>query len=151
MTPWLRRNGYLLLPLALLLAAYWRVFQVWFRSDDFAWLGLKLSVDGPWRLFQSLFLPQAQGTIRVLSERIPYLTFTWLFGYETAPFRLLALVTQAANLVLLARIMLKLTGSRLAGALAPMLWLFNSGLAVALCWFAAYNQILCAFFLLAAF
>jgi len=148
---WLRRNWFLALPVAFLLVAYWKIFLVWFRSDDFAWLGLKLSIDGPRKLWESIFYPQAQGTIRILSERLPYLTFSTLFGYDPVPFRLLSLATQAANGILLGRIVLRITGSRVAAALAPMLWLLNAGMAVVMCWFAAYNQLLAAFFLLLAF
>lgn len=150
MTYWLSRV-YLLVPILFLAAAYWKVFQVWFRSDDFAWLGLKLSIDGPAKLFESLFFPQAQGTIRLFSERLPYLTLSTVFGYETWPFRLLALVTQALNGVLMGWIAVRVTGSHAVGALAPMLWLLNAGMAVALCWFASYNQILAATCLLGGF
>jgi hypothetical protein len=145
------RSAYLIVPVLFLLVAYWKVFYVWFRSDDFAWLGLKLSIDGPAKLFESLFFPQAQGTIRILSERVPYLTLSTLFGYETWPFRLLALATQALNGVLLGLVAVRITGSKLVGGLAPVLWLLNAGMAVALCWFASYNQILAATFLLGAF
>lgn len=151
MPNWLFRHAYLILPVLFLFAAYWKTYYVWFRSDDFAWLGLKLSVDGPRKLFELLFFPQAQGTIRLFSERIPYLALSSVFGYETWPFRTLSLATQTANGVLLGLIALRITGSRVAAALAPVLWLLSAGLAVALCWFAAYNQILAAFCLLAAF
>ena len=59
--------------------------------------------------------------------------------------------TMVLNLILLQSIVLKLTRSQLAAVAAPLLWVLNAGLATPLAWLSAYNQVLCAFFILAAF
>lgn len=125
--------------------------RAWFQQDDFAWLGLSRSVHDPASLAKALFAPLAQGTFRPLSERALFLVFHGLFGLDAQPYRAWVFLTQFANLALLSSIARRLTGSRLAGFLAPVLWVANSTLVVAMCWASAYNQVLCGFFLLLAF
>lgn len=146
-----RTLAYWTVPSLLCLAVYWPGLQAWFQQDDFAWLALGRSIHGPDGGLAALFAPLAQGTIRPLSERAFFLVFHALFGADALPFRAWVFLTQFANLVLLSAIARRVTGSRLAGFLAPVLWVVNSGLAVSLAWTSAYNQILCAFFLLLAF
>jgi len=52
--------------------------------------------------------------------------------------------------VLLGLLVRRVTGSRLAAFLAPALWAVNGGLAMAMSWTSAYNQVLCGTFLLLA-
>lgn len=125
--------------------------KTWFQQDDFAWLGLLAGLHQPSDLWQLLFQPMAQGTIRPISERAFFLTFTALFGMDALPFRLTVFITQIANVLLLTRLVRRLTGSRLAAFAAPVLWLVNTGLMVPMSWTSSYNQILCATFLLTAF
>lgn len=143
--------AYWLLPPLLCLAIYWRGLWVWFQADDFAWLSLPLEVHNAPSLLHALFDPKAQGSIRPLSERAFFLVFESLFGVNPLPFRICVFLTQCANLTLLSAITRLLTGSRLAGFCAAILWLVNCGLIVSMTWTSAYNEILCAFFLLGAF
>ena len=80
------------LPTAVCLLLYWRTLSFWFRADDFAWLGLRLSIHRPWDFLVALFEPQAQGTIRFLSERAFFLTFEKMFGLDSTPFRVAVLL-----------------------------------------------------------
>ncbi|MBM3726295.1 MAG: DUF2029 domain-containing protein [Acidobacteria bacterium] len=137
-------------PLAVFAALYYGTLDIWFMADDFAWLGLRLSVNQPMDLVDALFGPKAQGTVRFLSERAFFMTFEKLFGINALPMKLFVLATQAANLVLLGLIARRLTGTVWAAVLAPAAWCFNGGLAVALSWMSAYNQVLTSFLLLAA-
>lgn len=139
------------LPPALCLCLYWPGLKAWFQQDDFSWLALSLNVKGVRDLPAALFVPMAQGTIRPLSERAYFLLLHALFGIDQAPFRYSVFLTQFANLTLLALIARRLTGSRLAGFLAPVFWTANSALVLTLSWSSAYNQVLCAFFMLLAF
>src|SRR5579863_10115838 len=84
--------AYFLAPILVCLAVYWRVPFIWFRIDDFAWLGLPLDAQdfGLWR---ALFRPQAEGTVRVLSERVFFLVSSSVFGLHAWPFRAIALGT----------------------------------------------------------
>lgn len=138
-------------PTAICIAIYWLGLKAWFHQDDFAWLNLYLSVSDFPTLMHALFAPMAQGTIRPWSERLFFLAFYDIFGLDALPFRVWVFITQAANLVLLASVVRRVTGSRHAGLWAPVLWTVNTALAVPLSWTSAYNQVLCAFFLLLAF
>ena len=143
--------AYWAVPSLLCLLLYWRGLQTWFQADDFGWLRVAASVHSGRDLLRALFTPMSQGTVRVLSERVFYLFFLRLFGMNPLPFHLLAWCTQCASLVLLAAIVRRITGSRPAGFLAPILWVGNSMLPAAMCWIAAYNQVLCGFCLLLSF
>ncbi len=144
----LARAAYWAAPPLFLLAVYRLGLKAWFQQDDFAWLGLRLDVVRWTDLFRVLFAPMAQGTIRPWSERLFFLVFEAVFGIEALPFRIWVFLTQAANLVLLSWIVWKLTRSRLAGLLASVLWTASSALGRPMSWTSAYNQVLCAFFLL---
>lgn len=151
----MKRAECLLIPPAVCLAVFWRAPSVWFRTDDFAWLGLRLEVHGPASLARALFLPEAQGTVRVLSERVFFLVFSSIFGIHAAPFRWFALVTWFAALALAGAVGARVTRdaldrSRGAGIAAAVAWTTSIGVAIPLMWSSAYNQILCSFLLLAA-
>ncbi|HKW97876.1 MAG TPA: hypothetical protein VJN43_09075 [Bryobacteraceae bacterium] len=140
-----------LIPPLLCLLVYWRGLFAWFQADDFAWLSLRLQIHD-WRdLIHELFAPMAQGTSRVLSERAFFIVFSSIFGADALPFRIWVMLTQCANLLLLTAVARRMTGSRAAGFWAAILWLVNNGLALAMVWTSVYNEILCAFFMLAAF
>lgn len=145
------RLAYQGLPLSFCLAVHYIALKTWFANDDFAWLGLRQMIESPHDLLTALFTPMAQGTVRVLSERLYFLVFTSLFGLHALPFKIWVFITQFANICLLAWIARRLTGSRLAGFLAPIFWTANCGLAIALSWSSAYDEILFAFFLLLSF
>ena len=133
------------------LAVHWRGFTAWFRADDFAWMGLTLGVHNFADLLKALFSPLAEGTIRPLSERAFFMAGYALFGMNALPFRIAIFATGFANLALVASVGDRLTGVRGAGFLAAILWIVNNSAATALGWASAYNQVLCAFFLLLAF
>lgn len=146
-----KRWAYFGVPMLFCLAVHLTALKTWFWGDDFAWLGLPLEVREFKNWDEVLFGPRAQGTVRVLSERLYFLVFGGLFGINAIPFRIWAFLTQFANLALLSVIALRLTGSRLAGFAAPILWSSCAGLAVAMEWSSSYNELLCAFFYLASF
>ncbi|MBI5083775.1 MAG: hypothetical protein HZB13_04160 [Acidobacteria bacterium] len=138
-------------PLAFYVWMFWYGSRSWFHQDDFAWLGQGMHI-ATWRDFmEALFVPRAQGTIRPWSERLFFIAFYEWFGLDHRPYHVWVALTQVANLILLQSIMLRLTGSRLAAVAAPVIWLCNVGLATPLSWLSAYNQVLCAFFLLCSF
>lgn len=142
---------YWLSPALLCLVLYREGITAWFQTDDFAWLSLRRQVHN-WRdLATALFAPMAQGTIRPWSERGFFLLFEWLFGFDALPFRICAFLTQFVNLILLAAIGRRVTGSPAAGWLAAGLWTINAALALPMICSSVYNQILSGFFLLAAF
>ncbi len=143
--------AYWIAPSLFCLILYWYGLRAWFRADDFAWLGLGREISNPSDFWRVMFTPMAQGTIRTLSERAFFIGFFALFGLDALPYRIFVFLTQFANLVLLSWIAIKLTGSRIAGFWAPVLWIANSAMVIAMTWCSAYNEILCAFFLLSAF
>ncbi len=143
--------AYWAVPSLLCLVIYWLGLKSWFQQDDFAWLSLNQRLRESGDLWGILFSPRAQGTIRPLSERAFFMIFHGLFGLNALPFRIAAFLTQFANLVLVTAIARRLTRSRTAGFVAALLWVANGTLATVMSWTSSYNQLLCAFFLLASF
>jgi len=135
----------------LCLALDWRSLGCWFRADDFAWLGVGRDVTDLRTLFHALFSPSAHHTLRPLSERALFLVSYGVFGLDPLPFRILAFVTQFANLALLAAIGTRITGSRAAGFWAAIFWALNGSLLFPLAWACNYCEVLCGFCLLSAF
>ena len=130
-------------------AWHFTALRSWFCNDDFAWLSLPLLVNS-WRdLPHLLFAPMAQGTIRLFSERLFFLTLGSIFDLNIVPFKIVVFSTQFANLALLMLIVRRLTGSAPAGFLAPILWCAGMALAEPLAWSSAYNEVLisCCFLL----
>jgi len=133
------------------LAVHQFAVKTWFFQDDFAWLALRLGINSPHDLVHALFSPKAEGTIRTLSERVYFLVFPSLFGLNVVPFKAWTFLTEFANIALLTQIARRLTGSALAGFLSAVLWIANAGMALALGWSSAYNEIAFAFVVLLAF
>ena len=146
-----RRTMWLATAPLVCLMVYWRAPITWFQDDDFAWLGLPMAADTWSGLRFALFHPAAQGTIRVLSERAFFLTFSWMFGLHAVPFHVWTMLTWFGALTLAALIGERLTGSRAAGLLAAVLWTTSPNLSAPLCWLSSYNEVLCALCLLLAF
>lgn len=140
-----RTLAYFGVPILLGLILYWPGLTAWFQMDDFAWLGLRDLVRGGRSIWWALFAPLAQGTMRTLSERVFYMTFTTLFGMHPLAFRIWAFLTFAATLPILSIVCARLTGSRAAGFWAATLWTVNSGLAAVLSWTAVYYELACSF------
>jgi hypothetical protein len=146
----LRTILYWLLPALVMLAVHWHGLFAWFQQDDFAWLGLLREVREGVSLVETLFHPSQHGTWRPLSERTYFLLLPALFGVEAWPMRVAAFATQAGSLALVQAIVLHLTGSRLAAVLAPVLWIVNSKLTIAMISNGAYVHVLGGFLLLLA-
>ncbi|HLH38855.1 MAG TPA: hypothetical protein VKX39_06880 [Bryobacteraceae bacterium] len=136
---------------ALCLLLFRRLLFSWFLGDDFAWLGKPLEIEG-WRdLPRAIFAPEAQGTVRVLSERLFFLIFTPLFGLNAPPYRVIEFATFFSCLTLANLILAKLTGSRAAGLIGAILWASSVNLAYSLARVSAYNQLLYSLCILLAF
>ena len=147
----MKRAAAFLLPPLICLIVFWDVLFTWFLNDDFAWLGLRLELRGVSDLPRLLFEPQAQGTVRFLSERLFFLIGTFLFGVHAVPFRLVGLATWFLVLAVASLIGTRLTGSRVAGVAAAIFWTTSYALVTPLAWSSAYNQLLCSLLVLCAF
>lgn len=139
-----------LLLVAFLVLFYRDGLSTWFMADDFAWLSLLHLVHLRHDLLHELFAPMAQGTIRPWSERGFFMLLESIFGLDALPFRLVVFATAAADVVLIAWITLRATGSRVAGFIAPLLWIVNDALVRAMTWDSTYNEVMCPLFLLGA-
>jgi Dolichyl-phosphate-mannose-protein mannosyltransferase len=137
-------------PIAFFVWLYFDGLKTWFVADDFAWLSLLQQVHSFHDLLNALFAPAAQGTIRPWSERGFFLLFESLFGLDSLPWRICVFVTVAADVALLAWLTRRITGSAIAGFLAPILWTANTAMVTVMTWTSAYNEALCSLFLLAA-
>jgi len=138
---WLRRWGWLLLAPLVCLVLYRQSFVVWFARDDFAWLGTGLTIYDFPSLLDAVFGSRAQGTIRPLSDRLPFLLSYSLFGLDAKPLRIAIFIVHCANLVLFARLVYLWTSSRTAAVTAALFWTLHSSLAQPLTWASAMNQI----------
>jgi hypothetical protein len=145
-----------LLPLVWLAAVvslcwlYFPGLQAWFCADDFAWLGLLRQTTSFHSLLNALFRPEAQGTMRFLSERGFFILFERLFGLDNLPWRIAVFATAAGDIALIMWLTRRISGSALAAAIAPFLWLVNRSLATVMAWDSSYNEVLCPLFLMAA-
>src|SRR5438105_10667817 len=110
-----RAAAYWAVPPLICLVLYWPGLMAWFQKDDFAWLGLRDLVHSWHDLWWALFAPLSQGTIRTLSERVFFMSFSTLFGLHALPFRIWVFITGVATLTILNVVCTKLTGSRAAG------------------------------------
>ncbi len=143
--------AWLALPPAVCLLVYWVGLNTGFLMDDFAWLGLRLEIYKPSDILGVLLSPRAQGTVRVLSERVFFVVFSQLFGLDPLPFKLWMFATQCGTLVLMSLVTRRLTGSRVTAIAAPLIWTFHASLTTPLSWTSGYNYVLWGFCLLAAF
>lgn len=139
-----------MIPAIVMLGVYWQGMTAWFQQDDFAWLSLLAGVREGEPLWKALFQPSQHGTWRPLSERAYFLLFPWLFGYEAWPMRAVCFATQLASLALAGAITHQLTGSTLAAVAAPLIWIANSKMVIAMVSNGAYVHVLGGFFLLLA-
>jgi hypothetical protein len=130
---------------------HWLALKTWFLGDDFAWLIHSTEFYNFREFIHAVFMPMAQGTIRPWSDRIFFIVFYHVFGLDPLPFHIWVLLTQCANILLLLSVARRLTGSRLAAVAAALLWIVNTSQPVALAWTSAYNEPLCALFILGAF
>jgi len=146
--PRAKNVAYFATPVLFAAALHWPGLTAWFQKDDFAWLSLRDLIHSWHDFWWALFAPLAQGTIRTLSERIFFLSFSTVFGMHALPFRCWAFLTFAGSLTLASLVCAKLTGSRAAGFWTAILWTANTGVAVALSWTAVYYELLCSFVLL---
>jgi hypothetical protein len=149
-THWLVRNGAVLAGLIFLFAFYWRGLGEWFYQDDFGWLHLG-PAGGFSDFLRILFAPKAHGNIRPWSENLFFYGLKAMFGVNPLPFRIVVFATVAADIVLLVAVVRRITGSVLAAACTPILWLANPNVAPALCWTSIYNESQYLFFILLAF
>src|SRR5215471_10727933 len=146
----MKRAAYYLCAPLVCLALFWRTLFTWFRTDDFGLIGLASTVHDLSSLGYALFHPVAQGTVRVLSDRLFYLLLYSVFGVRAGPFHIVVLLTWFAALAFATAIGTRVTGSRAAGLLAALLWTVSKVMVTPLAWAAVYEVVLCAFFAMAA-
>ncbi len=133
-----------------LCSIYFWGLKAWFCGDDFAWLGLLRQTTSFPALLNVLFRPEAQGTMRFISERGFFVLFESLFGFDNLPWRIAVFAAAAADIALIMWIVRRATGSVIAAAIAPFLWIANRSLATPMAWDSSFNEILCPLFLMGA-
>jgi hypothetical protein len=146
----LLRLGYWLIPPLFCLAVYYWGLRAWYQQDDFVWLGQRFRIDNWHDFLRAVFGPSVHGTFRPLSERLFLLVAGSAFGTDAFPARLWVFLTQVANIVLISSLARRISNSRIAGFLAPILWTANGALAFPMAWSSAYMHILCGFCVLLA-
>jgi hypothetical protein len=147
----LSRAAFWIVPPLAALWFHWLAVKTWFFGDDFAWLIHATEFYNFREFLRAVFAPMAQGTIRPWSDRIFFMVFYRVFGLDPLPFHIWVMLTQCLNILLLLSIVRRLTGSRLAAWAAALFWIVNTSHPVALAWTSAYNEPMCATFVLGAF
>jgi hypothetical protein len=147
---WPARYGSIFVAALFLLLFYWRGLDCWFYQDDFGWLHLG-GAQSISNFLSQIFAPKAHGNMRPWSENLFFYGLRALFGENPFPFRVIVFATVIGDLVLLDRVVRKITGSALAALATGIFWLANATLAPALCWTCIYNQTQYLFFILLAF
>ncbi|MBV8844888.1 MAG: hypothetical protein JO307_18940, partial [Bryobacterales bacterium] len=146
----MKRTAYYLCAPVVCLALFWKGLFTWFRLDDFAFLGLASTVHDFPSLGHALFHPVAQGTVRVISDRLFFLSLYTMFGVRAGPFHVVIWVLWFIALALITEIGTRITGSRAAGLLAALLCTVSKVMVAPLAWVAISEVIFCAVFALAA-
>jgi len=142
--------AYWLVPPVFCLAVYYWGLRAWYQQDDFVWLGQRLRIENWHDFLRAVFMPSVHGTFRPLSERLFLLVAGSAFGTDAFPARLVVFLTEVANLALISSLARRMSNSRIAGFLAPILWTANGALAFPMAWSSAYMHILCGFAILLA-
>jgi hypothetical protein len=142
--------AYWVIPPLFCLAVYYWGLRAWYQQDDFVWLGQRFRIQNWHDFLRAVFEPSVHGTFRPLSERLFLLVAGSAFGTDAFPARLWVFLTQVANLALISSLARRISNSRIAGFLAPILWTANGALAFPMAWSSAYMHILCGFSILLA-
>ncbi len=137
-------------PTLFMLWVFWYGLKAWFMADDFAWLSLVQHVGTREDFWKAMFEPMAQGTVRPWSERGFFMLFRTIADIDALPYRICVFATMALNLVLISSLTYRISKSRAAAFLAPLLWTVNECLITVMTWTSAYNQAQCSAFLLGA-
>ncbi len=135
----------------LLVLLYAPTFRIGFLGDDFAWLSIRQNISDATSAMENLFIPRAQGTVRLFSERLFFLVPSLLWPGNPVPLRIVVFLTQGLILLSLASIARRLGTPPLAILITLLLWLVNPGVAVTMSWLTTYNQLLLTALLLLAF
>ncbi len=143
-----RRKGFLrlaywLVPPVFCLAVYFWGLRAWYQQDDFVWLGQRFRIENLHDFIRAVFQPSVHGTFRPLSERLFLLVAGSAFGTDAFPAHMWVFLTQVANLALISSLARRMSNSRIAGFLAPILWTASGALAFPMAWSSAYMHILC--------
>jgi hypothetical protein len=138
-----------LLPPLSCLAVYWPGLIAWFQWDDFWWLSQRHLIATGVGFWKVVLSPTLHGTFRPIPEQLFFILFGKLFGFRAVPYRLVVLVTQCGALAVLGSLARRLTGSRLAAVLAPILWMVHASLTMPMVWTSSYNQVLASLLLIA--
>lgn len=109
-------------------------------QDDYGWLNLKARLNNGESWSHLLFTPMAQGTIRVVSERLPFLVFAGWAGLDPFPFRILHLVVVTVNFLCWYRLLQEMGSARHISFLGLACWYWNPSLVKAHLWSSALNQ-----------
>lgn len=136
----LGRAAYWAIPVLVLLGVHVYGLAAWFQQDDFVWLGLQ--ADSPARLWHALVTPTPHGTLRPFGDRGFFILWKALFGLNALAFKLAVFAFAALTLGVMSALTVRLTKSRLAGFLAPIIWVVSPALAIPLAWISGVYQVL---------
>src|SRR5262249_36756512 len=126
----------LLVPLAGALAAWWPLVDNYFYNDDFIHLFDVVTLPLPH------LLTQIWGGHLYVVRNAVFAGMYAVFGPEPRPWFTSVLLTHLLNVLLLHRVVLRLTGDLLLACLGATLWGTSPVLEGALGWYSVYGQVL---------
>jgi hypothetical protein len=130
------------IPLVLTLILYWPLPSSWFWADDFVCM-VNIVNDGFVR-----FVLRPFGGHNLVGRNVPFYALWHLFGLHAAPYFWTLLLIHLLNVLLLFRVLRRLTGSALLACFGATLWGTSPLAAGVLAWFAVFGQALVATILL---
>lgn len=147
----LRAIAYYGVPMLYCTVVDWLALKTWFYSDDFAWLGLSRNIHSAQDLIVALFRPEAQGTIRVFSERLFFMVLYFGFWPGRGAVSHMGVAHPVCQYCAVNPDSLPFDRVLSGWFLAGLLWTANASLALAQSWVSSYNEVACALFMLLAF
>ncbi len=130
---------------------YGPTVQIGFLSDDFAWNSIGAISGSTGELVDNLMAPRAQGTVRILSERLFFYLASVVSPHPALLQRAIVLFTMVFVVILLFAECYRNTSSALNSAAATLLWVCSPSTGHAMAWLSSFNQVLCALFSLLVF
>jgi hypothetical protein len=123
----------------------------WFQHDDFGWLNLAHQIQQPGEWKEALLAPRAQGTIRIVGERLYFLAADRLFGLNAMFFHLISFLLLCGDFTLLWAVAGRMRLDRAFQIWALAFWATSGSLAPVLGWISLTPVVMSAGCFLAAF
>lgn len=125
---------------ALVLVVLGIATEAQYEQDDFGWINLRARQLQGESMGSLLFTPMAQGTVRTLSERLPFLLSATYFGLDAAPMRWLHFTVSLLMLLSWYALLVRGGIDPSRSVIALSAWFLTPALLKGHLWSSALNQ-----------